>query len=137
MGGAVGKIIRWVLVLVVAFVALVGIASHFGGELVTLQTAGEMGVTTDTTLWVVDDAGAVWVRAGNPNAGWLARIEARPEVKLERDGQWRDYRATPVPGGAERINALMAEKYGWAESVISLIHDENTVVPVRLDPSMR
>jgi len=133
----VGKIIRWLLIAVLAFIGLVVVASEFGGEVVKLQTADQMGVTTDTSLWVVDDGGAIWVRAGNPNAEWLERLQAKPEVKLLRDGEWRDYRATPVPGGAERINDLMAEKYGWAESVISLIHDSNAVIPVRLDPSMK
>lgn len=137
MGGSVGKIFRWLLVLALAFVALIAAASHFGGELVTLRSADSMGVETETTLWVVDDAGAIWLRSGNPNTGWLERIESRPEVQLERDGEWHDYRATPVPGGTERINALMAEKYGWADMVIGLIRDSSNAVPVRLDPYVR
>jgi len=133
----VGKVFRWLLIAVLAFVALVVIASEYGGEVVKLQTADQMGVTTNTSLWVVDDAGAIWLRAGNPNSAWLERLTAYPEVKLLRDGEWRDYRATPVPGGADRINSLMAEKYGWAESVVSLLHDSSGVIPVRLDPSMK
>lgn len=132
-----GKIVRWILVGALAFVALLMAASRFGGELVTLRTADAMGVETETTLWVVDDAGAIWLRSGNPSTGWLERIAHRPEVQLERDGQWRDYRATPVPGGTERINALMAEKYGWADTVIGWVRDSSTSVPVRLDPSLR
>jgi len=137
MGGSVGKIFRWLLVLAIAFVALLGIASRFGGELVTLRTGDEMNVQTDTTLWVVDDAGAIWLRSGNPSTGWLQRLEARPEVELERNGEWHDYRATPVPGGTERINTLMAEKYGWADTVIGLVRDSSNAIPVRLDPYVR
>ncbi|HVP28595.1 MAG TPA: hypothetical protein VMW35_05480 [Myxococcota bacterium] len=129
-----GKLIRWLLIAAVAFVALIAIASEFGGEVVTLRTWDSIGVEYNTHVWVVDDQGSIWVRSGDPNSGWLERLHARPSCELERAGEWRKYVATPVPGAAERINSLMAEKYGWADAVIGLVMDRSASVPVRLSP---
>jgi len=83
---------------------------------------------------VVEDAGHLWLRAGDPGSGWLQRLEARPDVRLEREGRPAAFRATLAPGRRDRINALMAAKYGWADRLIGLLRAADGVVPVRLDP---
>ena len=85
-------------------------------------------------MWIVEDGGVLWLRAGDSGSGWLRRLQQEPEIELERAGDTRPYRAVPVPERGARINQLMAEKYGWAESLISLIHDEGAIVPIRLHP---
>jgi hypothetical protein len=38
-----------------------------------------------------------------------------------------------VEGSARRVNDLMRQKYGWADHVISTLHDPAKVVSVRLE----
>ncbi len=112
------------------------VASEQGEEIVTLTTFEEDGSAVETRLWVVDDAGSSWLRAGVPSSGWLARIEQRPVIEVERAGQKGRHRAVPVrePAARDRIHALMRAKYGFADRWISLMRDSIESVPVRLDP---
>jgi len=120
--------------LVLGIVALFVFAGDLGGEVVTLRTADTVGVMHDTSVWVVDDGGRLWVRAGSPKAGWYERIQVKPEVELVRGGETRRYTAVPVEGSRERINALMAERYGWADRLIGLVRSRDQAVAIRLDP---
>ncbi len=125
------------LVLLAAlFLLTVGLASESGEEIVVLTTTAEDGAPAETRLWVVDDAGHAWLRAGVPTSGWLVRLEAHPEVTVLRGGESLRLRAVPVrePATRDRIHALMREKYGFADRWISLIRDGTESVAVRLDP---
>ena len=42
--------------------------------------------------------------------------------------------ATPLIDRRARVNALMAERYGWAEWFLSKIEGRDDAVPVYLDP---
>jgi hypothetical protein len=83
------------VVLVLGFFGLVLVASELGGEVIILHTQTADGEKR-TRLWVVDDAGFAWVRAGMSSSGWLARIEGNPIVLVERGGRLIRYRAVPV-----------------------------------------
>lgn len=126
-----------VVLLGAAFLVAIMIASESGEEIVTLTTLDAAGTPQETRLWVVDDEGHAWLRAGVPTSGWLVRLEARPEVTVERGGAARRYLAVPVREAAtrDRIHALMAEKYGAADALISWIRDGTQSVAVRLDPA--
>src|SRR5262245_56244761 len=102
--------------LVIAFVALAFGISELGGEVVTLYTRTPDGEAR-THLWVVDDGGIAWLRAGQPSAGWLARLVTRPDVRVERGGRTLEFRAVPErrPEIRERIHLMMREKYGLAD----------------------
>lgn len=134
------RVIGIALGLVVGLVALalaaIMLASELGEEVVTLRTSDSAGVFQETRLWVVDDAGAAWLRAGRPQNAWYQRLRSQPEVELVRDGHTQSLRAIPVetPEARERIHALMAARYGLADRAISLIRDPSTSVAVRLDP---
>jgi hypothetical protein len=126
------------LVMVVCLALGIGIfgVSELGGEVVTLHTKAPDG-ETQTRIWVVDDGGFAWLRAGNPSNGWLARIDANPDVVVERNGESTRFNAVPVrddPTLRDRIHALMREKYSWADRIVSLIGDRTKSVPIRLDP---
>jgi hypothetical protein len=123
------------VVLVAGFFGLVLLASELGGEVITLHTQTANGEKR-THLWVVDDAGVAWVRAGMSGSGWLARIEWNPIVLVERGGRLIRYRAMPVrqPQVRDRIHALMREKYGMADRLVSVLRDHAQSVPVRLEP---
>lgn len=125
-------------ILLVAFVAalVVGglmLASEYGGEVVTLWTTDERGIEYSTSLWVVEDAGSQWLRAGSTESGWYQRLKARPEVKLERNGEVRRYQAQPRPGDTQRINALMARDYGFADRLVGIARDESKSIAIRLN----
>ena len=126
------------VVLAVSLALGVGIfgASELGGEVVTLNTHAPDGDSA-RRIWVVDDAGHAWLRAGNPANGWLLRIDANPDVTVERAGVTTRFRAVPVrddPAARDRIHALMRQKYSWADRIVSLIGDRSKSVPIRLDP---
>jgi hypothetical protein len=129
------RLVALVVVLAIGFVAAIFIASEYGGEVVVVHTHDGAGEKV-THLWVVDDAGFAWLRAGMPDSGWLKRIDANPDVTVERAGQTQHFKAVPVhdPGVRDRIHALMREKYPTADRLISVIRDPNGSVPVRLEP---
>lgn len=110
--------------------------SELGGEIVTLETHTPDG-DSSTRIWVVDDAGRAWLRAGTPDNGWLKRIDANPDVSVERNGEPTRYKAVPVrddPALRDRIHQLMRDKYTWADRIVSLMRDGSSSVPIRLDP---
>ena len=130
--------LRWGGGVLAGMVLLAGsmwVASEQGEEIVTLTTFDANGSAVETRLWIVDDAGASWLRAGVPSSGWLMRIEQRPVIEVERAGRKGRYRAVPVRElpTRDRIHALMRAKYGFADRWISLMRDSRGSIPVRLD----
>ena len=111
-------------------------ASELGGEVAVLTTRDAAGKPHSTRVWVVDDGGFTWLRAGQSGSQWLKRLEAEPRVQLERGGSLSNFRATPVrqADARDRLNAQLAAKYGWADSLIGLTHDGGESIAVRLEP---
>ena len=107
---------------------------NFTGEVATLYTTDGEGKTYTTRIWVVDHGHQIWVRSLDPTSPWLDRLIRQPDVQLRRGESIADYRATPLANRRTRINALMAEHYGWAEWILSRIEDRDDAVPVYLDP---
>ena len=134
--GALRKGLAVVIGVIVILVGGVYVLSERGGEVVTLQTSTDDGKRRSTHLWIVDDSGYAWLRAGQPGSLWYQRLLATPKVELVRAGKTQAYRANVVstPAARELVNRLMAEKYGVAETIISLMHNEAEVVPIRLEP---
>jgi F420H(2)-dependent quinone reductase len=129
-----GRIVAGVGVLVLLLVAGY-FAMGESGEVVVLETRDASGAH-HTRVWVVDRDGAAWLRTGNPESPWLARLRANPEVAVKRGGESREYLAVPVEDEAtrEQINALELEKYGLAEKLLRLMIDPAHATPIRLDP---
>ena len=127
---------------VAALCAVVVIASLLipQGEVLTLNVLDIEGREHPTQLWFVELAGVRYLRAGNPESEWLARLRERPEVTLGEGHAGErptPYLATPIdidPSQRARISAAMAEKYGLADWLWSLIADRDRSVPIRLDP---
>ena len=120
-----------------AVLALFYLALAESAEVVVLETRDAGGASHETRLWVVDHDGVAWLRTGDPESPWLARVRAHPEVVVTRNGERRPFRATPVEDDTTRarINALTLEKYGWRESVLRAfgMGPEGTT-PIRLEP---
>jgi hypothetical protein len=132
---ALTRIVLLAVCLVVAFMAAVMIASE-SGEVVVLRTFDAAGKGYETRLWVIEDQGRLWLRAGDPASRWLQRLKLEPEVQLERAGETLSCQAAPVDKPEIRawLNARLAEKYGWADRVVALLGDRSAVVPTRLEP---
>jgi hypothetical protein len=130
----VGKLLLALAVAALLFVLAVALASEYGGEVVHLYTQDHEGAERETSLWIVEDDGRLYLRAGNPSSGWLARLREHPEVEMERAGRRQRYRAVIAEEQRARVSHLMAEKYGWADWLIGLTRDEGGSVPVRLEP---
>lgn len=126
---------------VVGLFALLGIAQLLAsesGEVLVLETLDAEGQPHETRIWVVDDAGAAWVR-GDPDSGWVGRLIETPEIRAERDGLQAPFVAVPDrdPAARDRVNALMSEKYGFADRFIAVTlgdADRAGALPIRLDP---
>lgn len=120
------------LVLLAGLLGLIQVASETG-EVVILETRSADGSASTTRLWVVDHDGSAWLRAGSSSAGWLPDLG--DQVAVTRDNIRRRY--TPIVDATQRdtINALMAKKYGWRESVISaIVASRESSTPIRLEP---
>jgi hypothetical protein len=118
--------------------ALGQLAASESGEVLVLETLDAEGQPHETRIWVVDDAGAVWVRGG-ADSGWVQRLLERPEVRAERAGRQASFRAAPErdPAARDRVNALMREKYGFADRFIAVTlgdAEREGALPIRLDP---
>ena len=133
---------KWVKrVSLLVLVALVGLAllqyaaSESTGEVVVLTTTDAAGETHETRLWIVDNGGQAWLRAGQDSAGWYARIQQNPRVELTRDGETNAFIAVPQPAATDSINALIREKYTWGAKVIARLIPSGGKVAIRLDPA--
>ncbi len=109
-------------ILLAAFVAL-GIvsATPLVGEVVTLHTREASGEWATTPLWIIDLEKASYLRAGTPEgSGWVTRMQANPEARLERSGKLWDVRLVPEPSKLQTVHEKMSEKYGWADDFVAL-----------------
>ena len=128
------KIVLLIVALSVMYVALMMGASEFAEEVVTLRSFEPDGKSFETSLWIVEDKrGDLWMRAGQPTAGWVERIRVNPDVELVRDGATSLRTAELLPKKRDTIHALMRERYGWADIIISRMRDGSASVAVRLD----
>jgi hypothetical protein len=119
---------------ILGFAGLIFAASELGGEGVTLYTTDASGAEHETPLWVVELDGAQYLRAGDGASAWLARLRVIPDVKVERGGEVKRYRAIPEPEQVAAVDTLMAEKYGVADRIVDIMRDPANSVAVRLEP---
>jgi len=122
------------LVVVLLGIGALEIVAAESGEVVVLRTTDAAGATHETRLWVVDDGGRTWLRAGSDAARWYRLLVERPDVEVQRGEQTLVVRAVPDVVARERVNELMRAKYGWADAYISLLFGRDDAVPIRLEP---
>jgi hypothetical protein len=134
-------VLRWIVrlfgLLVGLVVVVVGleIVASESGEVVVVRTRDAGGAVHETRLWVVDEGGHAWIRAGSPESEWLARLREQPTVEVVRGGATGTYTAVPVPAERDRLNPRFAEKYGWADAFIGMLFGRDDATPIRLDPA--
>lgn len=122
------------LVLVVAiFVGAMALASETGGEVVHISTTDDRGVTFETSLWIVEYRGSPYLRAGDRESAWVQRLTKNPTIQMTRRGETATYLARRDPVNTEKISALMAQEYGWADWLIGLVRDPSKSLAIRLE----
>ena len=79
------QLLAIVIALAGIFIIAMGVAATpLAGEVVMLHTQ-DNGEWSATPLWIVDDGDREYLRAGVPdNSGWVTRMRANPDVRLER-----------------------------------------------------
>lgn len=134
MLGTLIRLVGAVMILAVTALILQRVAAE-SGEVVLLRTI-DSGKMAETRVWIVEEHGTTWLRAGRRQAGWYQMIMNNPVVEVERSGEVYEAHAFPIEGGewVDHVNALMLRKYGWADQVIGLWVDRSESVAIRLDP---
>lgn len=132
------KFIYWavgiVILLLVGLIALQVVASE-RVEVVELHTIDAEGGEQTTRLWIVDDEGYGYLRAGADSSGWFTRLQANGEFELTRNGETRRYEAIVRRDKTALINQLMQEKYTWGDSIIgAMMGSRDNSIPVELHP---
>ena len=127
------RILTGLVILAVLALGTLLAASELGGEVVVLRSYDGDGRAFETSLWVVDDGDSAWLRGG-AESSWVRRVEANPRVELIRGGETGRYQAEIVPSQRERVDRLMAERYGVADHIVSVIRDEQNRIVVLLEP---
>jgi hypothetical protein len=100
-----------------------------------LRTFDVQGKDLYTTLWVIDDAEFVWIRASRPDRKWLSHVQQNPNVELRRSARQRAYRAMVFdkPEARAYVDPLFREKYGLADRWRAW-RDASETIPIRLEP---
>jgi hypothetical protein len=128
---------RAAIALVVAAIAFgaVTLVALEGREVVVIETVDDAGAPRRTRTWIADDAGAAWIEAATPERPFVADLERRPSLVLERRGVRHACTAAiaPNPDGHARIRRLLADRYGWADCWIALVADTHASLGIRLD----
>lgn len=106
------------------------------GEVVRLAITDDAGRTHETDLWIVDLEDGSYLRAAEPDAHWLVWLRANPRIKLERAGSEHAFLAVPDEHGEtrSRVGTAMAEKYGFADRLWSVLADRSSAIAIRLYP---
>ena len=86
------------------------------------------------TLWVVEDAQSLWIRAESPRRLWLDPLRESPLVELTRSGQTINFHATPFddPESQAYVDGMFRQKYGRADQLRGLVMPRDSV-PIRLE----
>lgn len=133
------RLLKWLILLVLAAALLVVAAERFAsesGEVVVLETRDAEGSPVETRLWIVDYDGDPWLRAGSAASGWAERLTKSDTVAVTRDNIRRSYRPEPDPTARAEINERMAEKYAWRDDLIGLlVGGRDEALPIRLRPA--
>lgn len=114
------------------------LASLEGNEVAVLVTTSPDGSPRRTRVWFAEHDGALWVEAATAERPFYTDLASRPRLRVERPGQAGAVEAVaefvPEPGGHDRIRALLAAKYGWADDWVALLQDTSASRAVRLLP---
>ncbi len=131
------KLIRRIggaMVALIVILFALQIAASEAGEVVEITTIDAAGAPHETRVWIVDSNGRAWIRSGSETSGWYTRLKQTPTLDVERDGRRTTFSAVADPAAIDSINALMREKYGWADAYIGAFFPRKHAIALRLEP---
>lgn len=112
-----------------------------GRGVAVLRTTMPTGQERRTRVWVAEHDGALWIESATATRPFYLDLAERPDLVVEIHASPLDDhpkvlrgRAELVaePGGHERIRALLAARYGWADWWIGLLQDTSASRAVRI-----
>ena len=106
--------------------------AHKDADTVVIVNADEDGAQRETTIWLCVTGGQGYVRGGSGQ--WVANTLRNGDVKLRVGEQELVLRATKLTDAAEieRVTAAFREKYGFSDTLATLIRGAPTIF--RLTP---
>jgi hypothetical protein len=121
------------VLLLAALVGSITLMALEGQEVVLVRTVDEHGTVHDTRTWIAEDGDGIWIEAATPDRPFARHIARSAQAEIVRNRETRSYAATIAenPAGHERVRALLARKYGWADCWIGLLQDTSGSVAVR------
>ena len=105
---------------------------------IRIETHRHDGKTRSTVIWIVVDAGEVFVRSVRGDAGrWYQEALADPNVTIDDTGRRLEGHAVPVhdPASIARIDAGLKRKYTGADGFDSMFLPAVVAANFRIDPA--
>ncbi len=112
-----------------------------GGRVAVIETVQPDGGARRTHVWFAEHDGAFWIESATAERPFYRDLERAPVARL----LWRESCFEPMadagrlraelveePGGHDRVRALLARDYGWADQWIGLLQDTSSSRAVRL-----
>jgi hypothetical protein len=101
---------------------------------------GEGAPVHRTTIWIVVDGPAAYVRSVRGPAGrWYRELSTNPQGAIHASGQRVPVRATPATDAESvaRVSALISGKYEqrWPGPTTGLLREETLPTTLRLEPA--
>lgn len=105
------------------------------GEVVQLMTRDPEGQQRETDLWITEVEEQTFIRAGSSRVAWLSRLASSEPAYLRREGQVIEIESQMVndPELRARVDRAMAEKYGLADDIWSVVRSSSPVA-IRVHP---
>jgi hypothetical protein len=107
---------------------------------VDIETTRPSGTPVRTTIWILTDGSAIYVRSERGTAGrWYQDLISRPDGAIHVEGERVPVRAvlTNDPATIEHVSDLFRAKYGRRHraSTEAMLQPETLETTMRLDPA--
>ena len=110
-------------------------SAYDGARTIEVLTQDEDGAPRETTIWVVVVNGAAYI---NTNATtWGENVERTPRLDVRQAQSTRSFDILFLedPDARHLVQAAFRGKYGWQDSLLSLVMDESEAVIMELVPT--
>jgi hypothetical protein len=114
------------------------LAAMAAAEEVDIETRSQAGEPHRTIIWIVQRAGAVYIRSYRGERGrWYREAVANPDVAIHVDGRRIAARALAAadPTSVEACSAALAEKYEGDPSTPAMLAPDVLPTTLRLVPA--
>jgi hypothetical protein len=109
-----------------------------GAEEVDIETQPAAGPAHRTTIWVVVDRNAAYIRSvRGPSGRWYRELLANPAGAIHVDGRRLAVTAIPAgdPDSIERVSAALRRKYKGVQGLTPMLKPDTFETTLRLEPA--